>query len=183
MAEPIREIETDVLVVGGGTAGFAAALSAARSGLRVRLIEAGPKIGGVMASCPGMPWGGGYPLGHSIGGIFAELTGRLLAMAPPAAEVRPCALENFGPEVQYDHDAATLVMFDMPDQEGLCLPPQPPQQGERDIECLAGQNIQIRKGEIAMRSPNRYADLRIARVYEKRRPVPVDLQTSVPQNA
>jgi NADPH-dependent 2,4-dienoyl-CoA reductase/sulfur reductase-like enzyme len=57
MAEPIREIETDVLVVGGGTAGFAAALSAARSGLRVRLIEAGPKIGGVMwppvLACPG----------------------------------------------------------------------------------------------------------------------------------
>lgn len=48
MAEPTREIETDVLVVGGGTAGFAAALAAARSGLRVRLIEAGPKIGGVM---------------------------------------------------------------------------------------------------------------------------------------
>ncbi len=59
MAEPIREIETDVLVVGGGTAGFAAALAAARSGLRVRLIEAAPKIGGVMASCPDVPWGGG----------------------------------------------------------------------------------------------------------------------------
>lgn len=121
MAEPTREIETDVLVVGGGTAGFAAALAAARSGLRVRLIEAGPKIGGVMASCPGMPWGGGYPLGHCIGGIFAELTGRLSAMAPPAAEVRPCALENFGPEVQYDHEAATLVMFDMLDQAGVIL--------------------------------------------------------------
>ena len=121
MTNPIREIETDVLVVGGGTAGFAAALAAARSGLRVRLIEAGPKIGGVMASCPGMPWGGGYPLGHCIGGIFAELTGRLSAMAPPAAEVRPCALENFGPEVQYDHEAATLVMFDMLDQAGVIL--------------------------------------------------------------
>lgn len=121
MADPIREIETDVLVVGGGTAGFAAALAAARSGLRVRLIEAGPKIGGVMAACPGMHWGGGYPLGHSIGGIFAELTGRLSAMTPPAAEVRPCTLENFGAEVQYDHETATLVMFGMLDQAGVIL--------------------------------------------------------------
>ncbi|MFV1442096.1 FAD-dependent oxidoreductase [Phaeobacter sp. JH20_30] len=121
MAVPNREIETDVLVVGGGTAGFAAALAAARSGMHVRLIEAGPKIGGVMASCPGMPWGGGYPLGHSIGGIFAELTDRLSAMVPPAAEVRPCTLENFGPEVQYDHEAATLLMFDMLDEAGATL--------------------------------------------------------------
>jgi NADPH-dependent 2,4-dienoyl-CoA reductase/sulfur reductase-like enzyme len=90
MAEPTREIETDVLVVGGGTAGFAAALAAARSGLRVRLIEAGPKIGGVMASCPGMPWVGGYPLGHCIGGIFAELTGRLSAMRPQRWSCSTC---------------------------------------------------------------------------------------------
>lgn len=121
MALPNREIETDVLVVGGGTAGFAAALAAARAGLRVRLVEAGSKVGGVMASCPGMPWGGGYPLGHSIGGIFAELTDRLSAMVPPAAEVRPCTLENFGPEVQYDHEAATLLMFDMLDEAGATL--------------------------------------------------------------
>jgi len=61
----------DVLVVGGGTAGFGAAIAAARQGLRVSLIEATSKVGGVMAFCPGMPWGGGYPVGRSIGGIFA----------------------------------------------------------------------------------------------------------------
>ena len=121
MDQPRRDIETDVLVVGDGTAGFAAALSAAREGLRVRLIVAGPRIGGVMAACPGMSWGGGYPLGHSIGGIFAELTGSLSAMEPPAAQVRHCALENFGPEVLYDHEAATLVMVDMLEQAGVTL--------------------------------------------------------------
>ena len=69
-----------------------------------------------MAFCPGMPWGGGYPQGKNIGGIFGELTDRLAEMAPPAAEVRPCTLENFGLEVQYDHEIATLAMFEMLDE-------------------------------------------------------------------
>ncbi|MCF8154765.1 MAG: FAD-dependent oxidoreductase, partial [Rhodoferax sp.] len=85
ISEPNSDIACDVLVVGAGTAGFGAAIAAARAGLSVHLIEAGTKVGGVMAFCPGMPWGGGYPLGRSIGGIFSELTERLLAMAPPAA--------------------------------------------------------------------------------------------------
>ncbi len=78
-------------------------------------------VGGVMAFCPGMPWGGGYPLGRSIGGVFAELTDRLCAMTPPAAELRTCALENFGPELQYDHEMATLTMFDMLAEAGVHL--------------------------------------------------------------
>jgi len=65
-----RHISTDVLVIGGGTAGFGAALGAARQGARVRLIEGTSKIGGVMSFCPGMPWGGGYPTGRSIGGVL-----------------------------------------------------------------------------------------------------------------
>lgn len=66
-----------------------------------------------MAFCPGMPWGGGYPTGQIIGGLIEELTERLIAMDPPAAETRPCMLENFGPEIIYDHDIATLTMFEM----------------------------------------------------------------------
>ena len=135
-SEPRPDITCDVLVVGAGTAGFGAAIAAARAGLSVHLIEAGTKVGGVMAFCPGMPWGGGYPLGRSIGGIFLELTARLAAMAPPAAEVRPCVLENFGPEVQYDHELATLTMFEMLSQAGVrlhlgCLVGTPQLAGDR----------------------------------------------------
>ncbi|NBU84555.1 MAG: FAD-dependent oxidoreductase [Sphingomonadaceae bacterium] len=114
-----RHMSTDVLVIGGGTAGFGAALGAARQGARVRLIEGTSKIGGVMSFCPGMPWGGGYPTGRSIGGVFAELTDQLCAMQPPMAAVRPSTLENFGHEVIYDHEAAVFAMFQMLEDAGV----------------------------------------------------------------
>jgi hypothetical protein len=115
----MRRLQADVLVIGGGTAGFGAALGAARSGAKVRLIEGTSKIGGVMAFCPGMPWGGGYPTGRSIGGAFGQLTDMLLAMVPPMAEVRASTLENFGYEVIYDHEAAVFAMFQMLEDGGV----------------------------------------------------------------
>lgn len=112
-------ISCDLLVIGGGTAGFGAALSGARAGLAVRMVEAGDRLGGVMAFCPGMPWGGGFPCDVSIGGIFDELTGRLAALSPPAAEKRFSTLENFGAEVVYDPDRAQIEMFAMLEDAGV----------------------------------------------------------------
>lgn len=114
-----RHISTDILVIGGGVAGFGAALGAASQGARVHLVEGTSKIGGVMAFCPGMPWGGGYPTGRSIGGVFAALTDQLCAMDPPMAQVRPSTLENFGHEVIYDHEAAVFAMFQMLEDAGV----------------------------------------------------------------
>jgi hypothetical protein len=85
----------------------------------VTLLEATNKVGGVMAFCPGMPWGGGYPQDQIIRGLIEDLTDRLAAMDPPAAEKRPCKLENFGPEIIYDHDIATLTMFEMLEEAGV----------------------------------------------------------------
>lgn len=113
------ELRCDVLVVGGGTAGFGAAVAAGREGLDVVLMEAGPRVGGVMTFCPGMPWGGAYPCGEIIGGLIAELTERLAGLSPPAAEKRPCTLANFGPEIVYDPDAAQVVMFEMLEEAGV----------------------------------------------------------------
>lgn len=115
------KIQTDLLVIGGGTAGFGAAIAGARLGLDVHLLEASQKIGGVMASCPGMPWGAAFPNGRSIGGIMEELAGRLFAMEPPMAERRPCTLENFGDEIIYDHEVATLTLFEMLEEAGVHL--------------------------------------------------------------
>lgn len=115
----MKKEHTDVLVVGGGTAGFGAAIAASREGLQVTLLEATSKIGGVMAFCPGMPWGGAYPMDQIVGGIIQELTERLASMDPPAAEKRACTLDNFGPEIIYDHDIATLTMFEMLEEAGV----------------------------------------------------------------
>ncbi len=115
----LRTQHTDVLVIGGGTAGFGAAVAAGRQGLCVTLLEATSKVGGVMAFCPGMPWGGGYPVDQIIGGLLEELTDRLAALDPPAAEKRDSTLDNFGPEILYDHDLATLTMFQMLEEAGV----------------------------------------------------------------
>jgi len=52
---PRKTIETDVLVCGGGCAGTAAALSAARGGAKVLLIEKAPFAGGII-TCVGLPY-------------------------------------------------------------------------------------------------------------------------------
>lgn len=138
----MADLSADVLVIGGGTAGFGAAMAAGRQGLDVILLEAGPKIGGVMAFCPGMPWGAAYPQDVCIGGLIEELADRLSAMDPPMAEKRPCTLANFGPEIQYDHDVATLTMCEMLEEAGARLHPHttaiaPLMEGDRiaGVEC------------------------------------------------
>lgn len=148
-----RELEAEVAVIGGGTAGFGAAVAAARHGLDVVLLEAGARIGGVMAFCPGMPWGGGYPAGEIIGGLIAELTDRLAGMKPPAAETRPCTLENFGPEIVYDPDLAQVLMFEMLDEAGVrvhlnTVATAPRMHGQR-VEAVA---VNDRHGPSAVRA-------------------------------
>jgi hypothetical protein len=111
--------ETDVAVFGAGPAGIAAAVSAAREGQRVSLFEVQDRIGGVMASCPGMMLGAGYPCGRTIGGFFQELVDRLTRQDPPAAERRPCSLKNFGDEVVYDPETAITVLMEMMQEVGV----------------------------------------------------------------
>lgn len=50
MLETTREIECDVLVVGGGSAGIAAAIGAAKNGAKTLLVEASPMAGGELVS-------------------------------------------------------------------------------------------------------------------------------------
>jgi hypothetical protein len=69
-----RQIETDILIVGGGTAGVVAAIQAGRAGAKTTLIESGSQLGGTTTtggvSFPGIfhAWGK-----QIVGGIGWEL--------------------------------------------------------------------------------------------------------------
>jgi len=47
----VKRLTTDVLVIGGGAAGMACALSAAKTGVEVTLLEREPVVGGVLNQC------------------------------------------------------------------------------------------------------------------------------------
>ncbi len=73
---PAREGErVDVLVAGGGPAGCAAAIAAARQGLRVLLVERQSVLGGTATAGLVAHWLGGRTPGGKwvVGGLFREL--------------------------------------------------------------------------------------------------------------
>ncbi|MFN7894188.1 MAG: FAD-dependent oxidoreductase [Pirellula sp.] len=88
-AQSSREIQTDVLVCGGGCAGSAAALSAARAGAKVLLVEKAPFAGGIVTSV-GLPYFDG--IAHIttkrivVRGIALELLSKS-GVCPPDAKV------------------------------------------------------------------------------------------------
>src|SRR2546427_12191449 len=83
---PVVE-EADLVVVGGGSAGTAAAIAAARAGLRTVLVEEFPFLGGMSTGgCVGTFCGFYYreqngDLVRLVGGFPAEVMDRLAARA------------------------------------------------------------------------------------------------------
>jgi len=73
MPQQLREEEYDVVVVGGGCAGIAAATSAAKNGARTLLIEAGSMIGGELVT--GLPVDGALNARGEwiVGGVLKEV--------------------------------------------------------------------------------------------------------------
>lgn len=89
-----RVIETDVLVCGGGCAGSAAALAAARSGAKTLLVEKAPFAGGIITSV-GLPYFDG--IAHIdtkrvvVLGIALEMLSKSGVCAP---DVQPVSKHN-----------------------------------------------------------------------------------------
>lgn len=114
----------DFVVCGGGLTGFAAAISAARKGLKVALIEKNGILGGVATACGINQLLGGRKLNASnehvrvVGGIFDELTDRLIDQGN-AIEPNTVNL-NFNPYGWYPrmasgiscNDTALKIMLD-----------------------------------------------------------------------
>ena len=85
--------ETDVLVVGGGTAGALAAIAAAQEGARVTLIEQGSCLGGIGCAGGIHSYYRGVP-----GGLQDEVDRRVEEIAPLFSGDGPC--HGFHPEAK-----------------------------------------------------------------------------------
>lgn len=105
----VRTIKTDVLVCGSGCAGTAAAISAARNGARVLVVEKAPFAGGII-TCVGLPFFDG--IAHIttkrvvVRGIPLELLAKSGVCAPDAQTVsrhNPTIPNTFEFKLLLDH--------------------------------------------------------------------------------
>jgi FAD dependent oxidoreductase len=67
-----RSLATDVLVVGGGTGGVAAAIQSARMGVKTVLVEAGPWLGGMLSAAGVSATDGNHQLPSGLWQEFRE---------------------------------------------------------------------------------------------------------------
>jgi len=102
MHGPVHHKRYDVVVIGAGSAGLAASISAARNGARTLLVDAGPSVGGELLS--------GLPLNAClsargewvVGGVVREMLDRCQAMGgltPPYFDWRALWLVCVDPEI------------------------------------------------------------------------------------
>lgn len=79
---PAREPECDVLVIGSGVAGLAAAITAAQQGLRVTVAEQSHSFGGTTAISAGWAWVPGNKQGQEQGDTRSAVETYLRALSP-----------------------------------------------------------------------------------------------------
>ena len=124
---PAREVpkfhETDVVVVGGGPAGFAAAIAAARTGVKVALVEERGSLGGlftngmvlIMLSTGRQEASGRWTL--VTRGICEEFMNRATALGPMACTRRHDDSRHWQPTV--DPEGAKYLMDRMVEEAGV----------------------------------------------------------------
>lgn len=117
ITEPARRVpvadRVDVLVAGGGPAGFAAAVCAAREGATVALVERAGSLGGVATNGLMSHW-----TGLTEGGFYEELLGRSAGLARAAAAPEDAHLR---PRQVIDHEGLKTLMLEMAAEAGVRL--------------------------------------------------------------
>src|SRR5271163_3965131 len=113
--------QCDVLAVGGGNAGCAAALAAARSGSRVLLVERYGFLGGTATASMVGPW----MTFHSgkeriVGGIAQEIVERLIAEGASPGHIHD-ASEYVPTITPFDPEAHKALLFEMMGEAGVDL--------------------------------------------------------------
>ena len=111
-----ERLECDLLVVGSGAAGLAAAVTAAQHGLRVIVVEKDPVIGGATAWSGGWMWGPGNPLARRAGIVEDMQQPRTYLRHALGAHYRAplvdAFLDNAGPMVAFFEQHTALQFVD-----------------------------------------------------------------------
>src|ERR1700683_2920390 len=111
--------EYDVLVVGGGNAGCAAAIAAARHGARTLLVERYGFLGGTATAAMVGPW----MTFHSgeeriVGGIAQEIVERLIAMGGSPGHLHDAS--DYVPTITpFDPELHKALLFDLMRENGV----------------------------------------------------------------
>ena len=126
---PAREVpifhKTDVVVVGGGPAGFAAAIAAARTGAKVALVERYGSLGGLFTNgmvlimlCTSQKLAGGtWRL--VTRGLTEEFADRAIALGDYVCRPRPAKLERTHWQPTVDPEGAKYLMDTMVAEEKI----------------------------------------------------------------
>jgi hypothetical protein len=107
---------TQVLVSGGGTAGFAAAVAAARNGAKTMLLERTSCIGGMATG--GLM--GTFNFGNLLCGIFKEVIDRLQSRGAARVGIRGVS-EGMAARVPYDIEQLKFLALEMLQESGVRL--------------------------------------------------------------
>ncbi|MFS0574086.1 FAD-dependent oxidoreductase [Sporosarcina sp. 179-K 3D1 HS] len=106
-----RKDQYDVLVVGGGSAGIAAAVGASRSGAKTIIIEKNPYFGGALTNSSVLTICGMYsrkdPMERVVGGVGNEILDMVKAMGMSRGPYRSNTTKNIG--VIVDPEAAKFA--------------------------------------------------------------------------
>ncbi|MBV8067852.1 MAG: FAD-dependent oxidoreductase, partial [Candidatus Eremiobacteraeota bacterium] len=111
----------DVLVVGGGNAGCAAAIAAARHGARTLLVERYGFLGGTATAAMVGPWMTFHSGAERIvGGIAQEMVERLMRKGASPGHVRDSS-DYVSTITPFDPEVHKALLFEMMREAGVAL--------------------------------------------------------------